>query len=265
MAKERHNHLGTSEEVREKWHFYVDNCINLNDDRIVHPNTLDDHNHQIVFRSYLKSLRSCSNIDFHLNNLQIKCKFTDMGHFQAPTNFTSQRGGGGYSSRGGRGGGGMRGYGRGGRGGYSGGDHTVEKTDGKKNAIAETIAMMSKMKMEDKERKEEAEKRRAARLQREGIETGEGGAAAQQPPPPQTEPEPEPDLDPEATREQSRRNRQLQQRGRGEGRERRGHGRGGAGGGMGMDALQGAYNHQFQAGGGMGPANLMQQQVRVFS
>ena len=23
MAKERHNHLGTSEEVREKWHFYV--------------------------------------------------------------------------------------------------------------------------------------------------------------------------------------------------------------------------------------------------
>ena len=62
MAKERHNHLGTSEEVRERWHFYVDNWINLNDDRIVHPNTLDDHNHQIIFRSYLKSLRSFSNV-----------------------------------------------------------------------------------------------------------------------------------------------------------------------------------------------------------
>ena len=40
--------------------------IYLNDDRIVHPNTLDDHNHQIVFRSYLKSLRSSSYIDFYL-------------------------------------------------------------------------------------------------------------------------------------------------------------------------------------------------------
>ena len=152
----------------------------------------------------------------------------------------------------------MRGYGRGGRGGYSA-DHTVEKTDGKKNAIAETIAMMNKMKMEDKERKEEGEKRRLARLQREGIETGEGAPQ----PPPQSDPEPETEMDPERMREESRKNRQLQQRGRGEGRERRGHGRGGLGavGGMGMDTLPGAYNHQFQAGGGMGPANLMQQQV----
>ena len=56
---------------------------------------------------------------------------------------------------------------RGGRGGYRGGgmsrggggprlnvDHSQEKVEGKKSAIAETIAMMNKMKMEDKERKE---------------------------------------------------------------------------------------------------------------
>ena len=150
----------------------------------------------------------------------------------------------------------MRGYGRGGRGGYAATQE--EKTDGKKNAIAETIAMMNKMKMEDRQAKEEGEKRRLARLQREGIEIGE---VAPPQPPPQSDPEPETEMDPERMREESRKNRQLQQRGRGEGRERRGFGRGGVGGGMGMDPLPGAYNHQFQAGGGMGPANLMQQQV----
>ena len=59
--------------------------------------------------------------------------------------------GGGYRGRGGAGG----------RGGDRGGgaprlnplEREQEKQDGKKNAIAETIAMMNKMKMEDNERK----------------------------------------------------------------------------------------------------------------
>lgn len=42
-----------------------------------------------------------------------------------------------------------------GRGGHhQRGDLSREKEDGKKSALAETVAMMSKMKMEDKERKE---------------------------------------------------------------------------------------------------------------
>jgi hypothetical protein len=53
--------------------------------------------------------------------------------------------------------------GRGGRGGGYGGhsDRESAKTDGKKNAIAETIAMMNKMKMEEKQKKSAAEERRA--------------------------------------------------------------------------------------------------------
>ena len=89
----------------------------------------------------------------------------------------NRRGGGGYRGRGGvmpqsdRGGrefsrGGSRGggpgmMGRGGRGGRGRGgpmgnplDREVEKQQGKQSAIAETIAMMNKMKMEDKERKD---------------------------------------------------------------------------------------------------------------
>merc|ERR1712173_316081 len=57
---------------------------------------------------------------------------------------------------GGRGRGTMNRGGRGGRGGNYGGpplDHTQEKNAGRKSAIAETIAMMNKMKMEDKEKK----------------------------------------------------------------------------------------------------------------
>jgi hypothetical protein len=55
-----------------------------------------------------------------------------------------------------RGGGGGRGGGYGGH-----GDRESAKTDGKKNAIAETIAMMNKMKMEEKQKKSAAEERRA--------------------------------------------------------------------------------------------------------
>ena len=58
---------------------------------------------------------------------------------------------------------------RGGRGGF-GHDRTAEKEDGKKSAIAETIAMMSKMKMEDKDRK-------AAHLARKGEQLGGGSGA----------------------------------------------------------------------------------------
>ena len=42
-------------------------------------------------------------------------------------------------------------------------DHSQEKVDGKKSAIAETIAMMNKMKMEDKERKDAARQREEKR------------------------------------------------------------------------------------------------------
>ncbi len=42
-------------------------------------------------------------------------------------------------------------------------DHSQEKVDGKKSAIAETIAMMTKMKMEDKERKDAARQREEKR------------------------------------------------------------------------------------------------------
>merc|ERR1712062_884540 len=69
------------------------------------------------------------------------------------------RGGREFSRGGSRGGPGM--MGRGGRGGRGRGgpmgnplDREVEKQEGKKSAIAETIAMMNKMKMEDKERKD---------------------------------------------------------------------------------------------------------------
>jgi hypothetical protein len=57
-----------------------------------------------------------------------------------------------------------RGAGRGRGGHHQRGDLSREKEDGKKSALAETVAMMSKMKMEDKERKEPVkfDKRRGA-------------------------------------------------------------------------------------------------------
>ena len=68
-------------------------------------------------------------------------------------------------SRGGRGGyRGSIGIGRGGGGGPRlNVDHSHEKTEGRKSAIAETIAMMNKMKMEDKERKDAARQREEKR------------------------------------------------------------------------------------------------------
>merc|ERR1719342_974219 len=84
---------------------------------------------------------------------------------------------------GGRGGGG--GPGSMGRGGYNAGppvDHNQEKADGKKSAIADTIAMMNKMKLEDKERKEARQKYERERKQELGLpdspteEGQEGGA-----------------------------------------------------------------------------------------
>ena len=61
------------------------------------------------------------------------------------------------------------------RGGFSSGgpDHVQEKSDGKKSAIAETIAMMNKMKMEDKERKESHQKHVEARKRGMGEESQE--------------------------------------------------------------------------------------------
>ena len=63
------------------------------------------------------------------------------------------RGGRGGGYRGSRGGGGPR----------LNVDHSQEKVEGKKSAIAETIAMMNKMKMEDKERKDAARQREEKR------------------------------------------------------------------------------------------------------
>lgn len=69
-----------------------------------------------------------------------------------------------HTDRGGFGGRGRGAVNRGGRGGRGGNyegpprDHTTEKNAGRKSAIAETIAMMNKMKMEDKERKVTAKK-----------------------------------------------------------------------------------------------------------
>ena len=77
-------------------------------------------------------------------------------------------------SFGGRGRGGMNRGGRGGRGGNFGGppqDHSQEKNAGRKSAIAETIAMMNKMKMEDKERKDSARKYEDERRERNKEDT----------------------------------------------------------------------------------------------
>ena len=83
------------------------------------------------------------------------------------------RGGGGDRSRYDFDGTGRGNESRGGRGGYRGNrggvgprlnvDHSQEKVEGKKSAIAETIAMMNKMKMEDKERKDAARQREEKR------------------------------------------------------------------------------------------------------
>ena len=101
------------------------------------------------------------------------------------------RGGGGRGGYQGRGGGNRGHNNDGGRGGSRGGrgsnllrgrgmrgartsalEREQEKQDGKKNAIAETIAMMNKMKMEDKERKDEhqrLEEERKARNRELGM------------------------------------------------------------------------------------------------
>ena len=66
------------------------------------------------------------------------------------------RGDGMFRGRGGRGQGGGRG--RSGAPTLNPLEREQEKQDGKKNAIAETIAMMNKMKMEDNERKQANQK-----------------------------------------------------------------------------------------------------------
>lgn len=76
----------------------------------------------------------------------------------------SGRGGGSYRSRG--------------RGGFNGQDRTAEKEDGKKSAIAETIAMMNKMKMEDKDRKAAHQARKGEQQGEGGSQEGDGAAAA---------------------------------------------------------------------------------------
>ncbi len=144
----------------------------------------------------------------------------------------------GISERGARGG-----YGRGGRGGYRGGppgDHNQEKQDGKKSAIAETMAMMSKMRMEDKEKREEHSKKMEAR-KKEMAEHRDEFAP--------DEPEMEERVDDR---------RPYRGRG-GRGGGGRGSGRGaphlmGAGGPMGMGGGAGANSMGGGAGGG--PVNL---------
>ena len=82
-------------------------------------------------------------------------------------------------SFGGRGRGAMNRGGRGGRGGGNYGgpppDHSQEKNAGRKSAIAETIAMMNKMKMEDKERKVTAKKWEDERRERNKEEISNKG------------------------------------------------------------------------------------------
>ena len=82
------------------------------------------------------------------------------------------------SERGGFGGRGRGAMNRGNRGGRGGGnfggpplDHSQEKNAGRKSAIAETIAMMNKMKMEDKEKKVTAKKWEEERRERNKDET----------------------------------------------------------------------------------------------
>ena len=138
------------------------------------------------------------------------------------------RGGREFSRGGGpRGGSGMTRGGRGGRGGPRANplDREQEKQDGKKNAIAETIAMMNKMKMEDKERKDAHQRYEEERRER----NRELGIPEPLEPPPSIVPEIEHFEDHHVGR--------GGRRGRGEGRGQRpprggrGMGRGGRGGG----------------------------------